>query len=323
MNAFTADNKPVTRLPVAPNASEAAATGLNPSQYVASGAVRLAVYTWGRKPSARHPRPTLLLVHGYPDSAEVWTGVAERLAEHCFVIAYDVRGAGRSSAPRGIAPYALEHLTADLAAVVDALSPEAPVHLVGHDWGALQGWEALWSPRLRGRIASFSAGTPALDHVGQWFQSRLGQPTPRRLIEAGRQLLGSGYMAAFQIPLLPELAWRLVLGRNWPRVLARIERIDVTGKPTQTADGQRGLGLYRANLLPRLLRPRPQRTEVPVNLLIMRRDPFVPERLFEPVAQGTPNLSRTEIDAGHWAPLSHPQAFAEAVAAFVHSIDKA
>lgn len=322
MNASAVDSKPVARPAAAPDASESASGGLSPAQYVASGAVRLAVYTWGLRPSARRPRPTVLLVHGYPDSAEVWTGVAERLAEHCFVVAYDVRGAGRSSAPRGTAPYALEHLVADLAAVIDALSPEAPVHLVGHDWGALQGWEALWSPRLGGRIASYSAGTPALDHVGQWFQARLSRPTPRSLIEAGSQLLGSGYMAAFQIPLLPELAWRLVLGRNWSRFLARTEQIHVANKPTQTADGQRGLGLYRANLLPKLLRPRPQRTEVPVNLLIMRRDPFVPERMFESVAQGTPNLSRTELDAGHWAPLSHPQAFAEAVAAFVHAVGK-
>ncbi len=37
-------------------------------------------------------RPTVVLVHGYPDSKEVWSRVAPRLAERFHVVAYDVRG---------------------------------------------------------------------------------------------------------------------------------------------------------------------------------------------------------------------------------------
>lgn len=299
------------------------ADSLQPARYVESEGVRLAVYTWGRRPTARQPRATLLLVHGYPDNAEVWTAVAEQLAKRYFVVAYDVRGAGRSSAPRGTAAYALNHLVDDLAAVADALSPDAPVHLVGHDWGALQGWEALLSERLAGRIASYSTAAPSLDHAGLWFQKRLGKPTPRNLLECASQVMGSAYIMMFQLPLLPELAWKLLVGRNWPRLLARIDGIQTEARPTQTADGQHGLGLYRANVLPRLRHPQPRRTEVPVQLLVMQRDPFVPARLFECVADWTPNLRRTVIDAGHWAPLSHPQAFAAAVSEFVTSVEEA
>lgn len=294
---------------------------MTPTQFVRSGSVDLAVYTWGERPSRERPRPVLLLVHGYPDSAELWTGVAEELAQRCFVVAYDVRGAGLSSAPSGSAAYALDELVDDLAAVANALSPDAPVHLVGLDWGALQGWEAVWSERLRGRIASYSAGTPALDHVGLWFQRRLRRPTPRHLIEFASQALGSSYMMAFQLPLLPELSWRFGFARLWPWLLKQLEGIEVAARPTQAADGQHGLGLYRANLLPRLLHPRPQRTEVPVQLLIMRRDRFVPARVFEAVEQSAPNLRRTELDAGHWVALSQPQLLADAVADFVTSIE--
>ncbi|MGH8518035.1 MAG: alpha/beta fold hydrolase [Panacagrimonas sp.] len=300
-----------------------AAGALQPARYVESDGLQLAVYTWGRHPTAKQPRPTLLLVHGYPDSADVWSAVAQRLAKRFFVVAYDVRGAGRSTAPRGTQAYALKHLVDDLAAVADAISPDSPVHLVGHDWGALQGWEALLSERLTGRIASYSTAAPALDHVRLWFERRARRPTPRNLVEFASQALGSAYMMAFQVPLLPELAWKLMLGRNWPRLLARMDGVATEARPTQCADGQHGLGLYRANLLPRLLRPRPRRTEVPVQLLLMRRDPFVPARIFECVAEYTPNLRRTEIDAGHWAPLSQPQAFADAVAGFVTTIEKA
>ncbi|MEU5157858.1 alpha/beta fold hydrolase, partial [Glycomyces sp. NPDC021274] len=45
-------------------------------------------------------RPTVMLVHGYPDSKEVWSEVARRLADRFHVVLYDVRGCGRSTAPR-------------------------------------------------------------------------------------------------------------------------------------------------------------------------------------------------------------------------------
>ncbi|MCC2639581.1 MAG: alpha/beta fold hydrolase, partial [Moraxellaceae bacterium] len=192
---------------------------MTPAHIVTSGAVDLAVYTWG-EPGRKKRKPVVVLVHGYPDAAEVWTEVAQALADRHFVVAYDVRGAGRSSAPQGSAAYALPHLVDDLAAVIDAVSPGTPVHLVGHDWGALQGWEALVSERLHGRIASYSTAAPALDHVGLWFRRRLQQPTLRKLAEFVGQALSSSYMLAFQLPLLPELTWKLGLGRQWPNLLA-------------------------------------------------------------------------------------------------------
>lgn len=296
---------------------------MTPSQFIKSGAVDLALYTWGQQRTKEKPRPVVVLVHGYPDAAAVWAPVAEQLAERYFVVAYDVRGAGRSTAPQGTDAYALPHLVEDLAAVVDAVSPNAPVHLVGHDWGALQGWEAVVSARLRGRIASYSTAAPALDHVGLWFRRRLQQPTARKLAEFVGQTLGSSYMFAFQLPLLPELTWKLGLGRQWPRLLGLLEGVRAQARPTQAADGRHGLGLYRANLLPRLLRPQPQHTEVPVQLLVMRRDRFVPASLFEGVEDWAPNLRRTELDAGHWASLSHPRAFADAIDSFVQSLQGA
>ena len=122
--------------------------------------------------------PTILFVHGYPDTSAVWHPVAALLAGRYHVVAYDVRGAGASSAPGSTEGYRLVHLVADLAAVADAASPERPVHLVGHDWGSIQGWEAVGSDRLAGRIASFtSLYAPGLDHAAAWAAERLRHPT--------------------------------------------------------------------------------------------------------------------------------------------------
>ena len=120
---------------------------------VSAGEVELAVVEAGDP-----TRPTLLFLHGYPDSKEVWEPVMARLATRYHVVAYDIRGAGASTAPApGAAGYRLERLEDDLLLVLDALAPYGPVHLVGHDWGSVQGWEFATSPRLRGGLASFTS----------------------------------------------------------------------------------------------------------------------------------------------------------------------
>jgi pimeloyl-ACP methyl ester carboxylesterase len=54
-------------------------------------------------------RPTVVLVHGYPDTSSAWNGVVRHLASRYRVVTYDVRGAGASTAPgpngtRDVAP---------------------------------------------------------------------------------------------------------------------------------------------------------------------------------------------------------------------------
>lgn len=101
--------------------------------------------------------PAVLFVHGYPDNGEVWDAVARALGDDYHLITYDVRGAGASSSPRARQAYRLEALRDDLFAVIDALSPGRPVHLVGHDWGSIQAWEAVTEPGAEKRIASYTS----------------------------------------------------------------------------------------------------------------------------------------------------------------------
>ena len=181
-------------------------------------------------------RPTVVLVHGYPDSKEVWSEVADRLVDRFHVVLYDVRGCGRSSAPKPLrGGFTLEKLTDDFLAVVDAVSPDRPVHLVGHDWGSVQGWEFATVKRTEGRIASFtSMSGPSLDHFGHWIKKRMTRPTPRRTA----QLLGQGakswYVYMLHTPVLPELAWKGPLGKRWPRILELMEKVPSTPAKTDT-----------------------------------------------------------------------------------------
>ncbi len=147
-------------------------------------------------------RPTVVLVHGFPDTSAVWIPLAERLAGEMHVVSYDVRGAGRSDVPASRAGYALPLLVEDLAAVVDQTSPDALVHLVAHDWGSVQGWEAVITRGLADRFASFtSMSGPPLDHAALWARRHCSL-NPGVLWQLLNQALHSWYIAYFQLPLL-------------------------------------------------------------------------------------------------------------------------
>lgn len=283
---------------------------MTPTRTVRSGDVDLAVYTWGEAGD----KPTLVLVHGYPDSAALWRDTAQALAGQYFVVAYDVRGAGQSSRPSAVRDYAIEHLMADLTAVLDAVSPGKPVHLVCHDWGSIACWEAVTTEPLRARIASYvSISGPCLDHVGHWLRNAL----PRRIGAVARQLGRSWYIGAFQLPGLAPAAWKLGLGKAWPALLERFDGARPDASETQTQDGAHGINLYRANVLERLRKPRERRTETKVLLVCPTRDRFVARELFDDLPQWAPNAWWREVDAGHWLPLSHPRLLADQVAEFV------
>ncbi|MFD5817149.1 SDR family oxidoreductase [Streptomyces sp. NPDC127038] len=267
-------------------------------------------------------RPTVVLVHGYPDSKEVWSEVAARLAGRFHVVLYDVRGHGGSTAPRPLrGGFTLEKLTDDFLAVIDAVSPGKPVHLVGHDWGSVQSWEFVTVARTEGRIASFtSMSGPSLDHFGHWIKRRTRRPTPRRI----GQLLGQGakswYVYLLHTPVLPELAWRGPLGKRWPGILQRLEKVPAGDYPTASlpSDAAHGAWLYRDNVRSRLGHPREDaHAHAPVQLITPLGDAFLSERLYDELERWAPGSVRRTLPAKHWIPRTRPDQLASWIAEFV------
>jgi len=267
-------------------------------------------------------QPTVVLVHGYPDSKEVWSEVAPRLAERFHVVLYDVRGHGRSTAPQPLrGGFTLEKLTDDFLAVIDTVSPDRPVHVVGHDWGSVQSWEFVTVKRTEGRIASFtSMSGPSLDHFGHWISKRVKRPTPRRV----GQLLGQGakswYVYLLHTPVLPELAWRGPLGKRWPRLLERLEKVPGGDYPTSSlpTDAAHGAWLYRDNVRARLRRPRPDAyAHAPVQLITPLGDAFLSEKLYDELERWVPQLTRRTLPAKHWIPRTRPDQLASWITEFV------
>lgn len=293
------------------------ASGSERRLQVQSGGLNIAVRCWGDP-----QRPTMVFVHGYPDNNAVWQRVIECLAGPYHLVAYDVRGAGGSDAPSGTRGYRLPCLVGDLAAVIDAVSPEQPVHLVAHDWGSIQCWEAVTDEKLQPRIRSYTTlSGPCLDHVGQWLGARLKRPTPANLRAALGQLIRSWYVYVFHLPLLPELMWRAYLGRAWPRLVRRAEGMEIPPSPTQVRDGVNGMRLYRANFRRRLSHPERRFTRVPVQLIVATQDAYVSPRLYDDLDQWVPQLRRREVDTGHWLPLKRPDWLAQQIDEFARLTD--
>jgi len=259
-------------------------------------------------------RPVIVFVHGYPDNQHVWDRVIAELSHDYRCVRYDVRGAGRSSRPGATAAYKLEPLEADLRAVIDWASPDAPVHLVAHDWGSIQSWEAVTDPALAKRIASFtSISGPCLDHVGHWLRHQW------RADRAGllRQMGKSWYVVAFHLPVVPGLLWRAGLARRWPAIAERLEGQALPANPTQAEDGAVGIRLYRANVVERLRHPRSRHAQAPVQVITPLRDPFVGPGFTDGLDEWVDALTVTAIDARHWVIQTHPQTIALHCRAFI------
>ncbi len=280
--------------------SEAAA-----HQTITRAGVRLAIVSDG-DPAA----PTVILIHGYPDTKEVWRPVMDLLASDFHVVAYDVRGAGASSAPRGPAAYGFDELRADFEAVCDALAPGRRVHLVGHDWGALQGWEFATAEAIDARLASFTAlAGPALGHV----LAATREPLRRgRVLKSLDRLRRSWYVLPLLAPGGPTLVWRVLFSRErWARTLEVVERIPVDDEfpaATLSADGRHGANLYRRNIPSRVLRPAalpPAR--VPVQIIVPSGDRFISESYYDSAERIAPGLRRRTVQGSHWAQRARPR----------------
>ncbi|MEO6885613.1 MAG: SDR family oxidoreductase [Jatrophihabitantaceae bacterium] len=282
----------------------------------ATDGIRIAVYETGESDAT-----TVLAVHGYPDNHTVWDGVVDELAGRYRVITYDVRGAGDSDKPPGRNAYRMNQLVDDLGSVLDAVSPERPVHLLAHDWGSIQSWPAVTDPRFADRIASFtSVSGPSLDHAGAWM--RAGHKHP---VATVKQLLDSYYIMLFQLPVLPEKLMRTA------RINALMTQTGKIGRSIRARDNEpdrseadkvNGIQLYRANMLSRLSRPAPQSTQIPVQVIAPCSDIFVSTELQTSAPKPyVPNLTVQSVAGGHWVVSDRPEVIARLADRFIQQIE--
>lgn len=106
--------------------------------------------------------PVILLLHGFPDSKEVWANQIPALAAAGYrVLAPDLRGVSNAPSPLEKEHYAIPQLMADVVGILDALEIKK-THVVGHDWGAALAWAlATYQTQRFSSLIALSVGAPA------------------------------------------------------------------------------------------------------------------------------------------------------------------
>ncbi|MGZ4525351.1 MAG: SDR family oxidoreductase [Mycobacterium sp.] len=291
------------------------ATQQLPQHFVDSAdGARIAVYEEGNPEG-----PTVVLVHGFPDSHVLWDGVVPLLADRFRILRYDNRGVGESSAPKPVSAYTMDRFADDFAAVTGELSPGWPVHVLAHDWGSAGVWHYLKRPGAGDRVATFtSVSGPSQEQLVDYIFSGLRRPwRPRTFARAISQALRFTYMLFFSIPVLAPLFLRLTLSipalrRN---AVDNIPVEQIHHSPHLARDAARSVKTYPANYF-RSFSGRAQGVhvvDVPVQLIVNTKDKFVRPYGYDHTPSFVPRLWRRDIKAGHFSPMSHPQVMAAAV----------
>lgn len=254
----------------------------------------------------------LLFLHGFPDHPPTATSFFAALgARGHRVLAPWLRGYAPSPI-RG--PYDLDTLIADLVALIDRWSPDAPVDVVGHDWGAVLTY-ALCN-EAPARVAR--AVTLAIPHPLTFL----------RQLRTPAQLRASWYMGLFQLPG----SERIVRGRDY-RLIDRLWRRWSPG--LQLSADQRAalhacldasklapLGYYRA--LRRISRADLRRTAQPITtpLLALHGEQdgcVLPPTLDDRQRFAGPYERVVIPNVGHFLHVEAPDAIADRVSAWLHA----
>ncbi|ASW90157.1 SDR family oxidoreductase [Mycobacterium marseillense] len=286
-----------------------------PQHFVDSAdGARIAVYEEGNPDG-----PTVVLVHGFPDSHVLWDGVVPLLAERFRILRYDNRGVGLSSVPKPVSAYSMDRFADDFAAVTAELSPGKPVHVLAHDWGSVGLWHYLKRPGAGDRVATFtSVSGPSQDQLVDYIFTGLRAPwRPRTFARAISQALRFTYMLLFSIPVLAPLFLRLTLSVPALRRNAvdniPVEQIHHSDKLAR--DAAQSVKTYPANYF-RSFTGRKEGVaviDVPVQLIVNTEDKYVRPYGYDHTPRFVPRLWRRDIRAGHFSPMSHPQVMAAAV----------
>lgn len=251
----------------------------------------------------------VVLLHGFPERATSWEAVQELLAAQGLrTYAPDQRGYSPRARPFGRWSYRFASLVDDVVALIAEIG--RPVHLVGHDWGAMVAWGL--ADRRPDLIRSLTA---------------VSVPHPTAMAHAsvqGPQLMRSWYFAPFSVTGLIEGVVRFTpalfdatLRRTGMRPVD-IERFHAEIVDDGALSG--GLAWYRGGLLSP---PRAGVIRVPTTYVWSDGDTALSWAAAQACGRYVEGAYEFVVLEGmnHWIPRQAPEALTEAVLARIRSVE--
>ena len=275
----------------------------------------------GADGGARHARvhgpddaPTLVLVHCWTGTQELWHKQVEALSSELRIVTYDHRGHGLSDDALDD-DYSLEALAADLALVLDAAAFDgAPILLAGHSMGAMT--IAAWAEANRGKVAECVRGvallSTGLDQLTTETGLVLPLPAPfatfqGRLADAVLETPMS--IRPVPVPLVRAAAAYAALGPD-----ARDEDVDLTARMALDCRTRARAGCGRAMAHMELLE-KLDALEAPTIVVAGAQDLMTPIAHAERIERALPHPLGLRVDprTGHMTPLESPELVNEAL----------
>lgn len=128
--------------------------------------------------------PLVIAAHGFPDDATTFRAQVPALVAKGLRVACPTMRGYAPSSPSSHGRYHAAALGGDLLGIADTLSPNDPVRLVGHDWGAVASYAAVGlAPHRFSHLV-----TMAVPHAGSFVEN-----------VSRAQLKRSWYMGFFQL----------------------------------------------------------------------------------------------------------------------------
>ena len=264
--------------------------------------------------------PKLLMLHGFPEYGGAWADLAQRLSPHFHCIAPDQRGYGQSDAPWDVSAYTTSALVADMAALIG----DAPISVLGHDWGAAVAYGlAMFRPELVARLIIMNGVHPV--------------PFQRAMAAGGAQTEASQYIHFLRREGSEEILAKDDFAKLISLFSANMDLSWLTGDTLEAYKQEWGregrlrgmINWYRASPL-QVAEPGVPITdlpELPVERLQVRcphlliwgeNDTALLPEATEGLEDFAPDLTRVDIaGADHWLHHQQPEKVAEVVRAFL------
>ena len=115
----------------------------------------------------------IVLIHGLAGDCDAWNSQVEVFSKDYRVLAFDNRGAGRSSAPDY--PYTTKHFADDTIGLMDAVGITEPAHVVGRSMGGAIAQEITLAYPDRVRSLVITASFGKLDRYGYQILSNINE----------------------------------------------------------------------------------------------------------------------------------------------------
>jgi 2-succinyl-6-hydroxy-2,4-cyclohexadiene-1-carboxylate synthase len=244
----------------------------------------------------------LVLLHGFTGSSRAWDDLRPALVDRATVIGIDALGHGRSDAPADPGRYSLDHVAADLHAVLDGLGL-GQVDLLGYSMGGRMALHFAVQNPTRVRRLMLESASPGLEDATE-RQQRIAsdEALAARIDQAGIEAFVAEWERVALLQLAPHV----------PEAVRQTQHAQrLANRPIGLANSLRGLG--GGQQMP--LWDRLAELDVPVTLIVGQRDARY-QAIGARMQAMLPHARLHEVpDAGHTVHLDQPRRFAELVQA--------